>query len=502
MQDPFISTSGFLPLSGPFQVWAQAPAGSQAARLLQGLHEHLEAGQAITIRVARLLAWMKTQDLTSLGFGSYSALCTAHVAWGGTWLRQLVRLASSDLPLVKAAASSGLIPLTVAVLAPGQIEPQQQQTWLRAARQGLIKPKPASSPSPRILLEGEELPTIQAARDRARLCIGHQVSDAQADAYVIRCFHGRVSGDEILEQARRVPDPPVDEPPPDWGPVEDPATALVGPWKQPTSPREALDEIQHLEQIRHARIITVGQLFHRLACNKLYRQAGFTSLRQMVGARLSCSLRTLQRYRRVANDLNRHAVVVQAVQQGLDLRRARHLAELPVEHQADWLDVLKRIGGLELRRAMRLARDPAREPQLLCDYQHALALAPEVTDTVSLHAVLTDVPADRRRRVHPHLPEAARWFLETVKIQPQHGFAKVKERDRYQCQNPECNHRSLRVEAHHIIFRSQGGTDEEENGLTLCRSCHLRLIHTGKVTVSREGSLLIWTFPGRRVVVV
>lgn len=38
------------------------------------------------------------------------------------------------------------------------------------------------------------------------------------------------------------------------------------------------------------------------------------------------------------------------------------------------------------------------------------------------------------------------------------------------------------VELHHIIYRSQGGTDEVENLIPVCRHCH-ELAHAKKLTV-------------------
>ena len=51
----------------------------------------------------------------------------------------------------------------------------------------------------------------------------------------------------------------------------------------------------------------------------------------------------------------------------------------------------------------------------------------------------------------------------------------------------------------HRVWRSRGGGDEEDNLDTLCKPCHLRLVHTGIVTVERVGDAILWTYPGRRV---
>ena len=51
----------------------------------------------------------------------------------------------------------------------------------------------------------------------------------------------------------------------------------------------------------------------------------------------------------------------------------------------------------------------------------------------------------------------------------------VLARDKHQCQAPGCG-RTRFLEVHHIVSRQQGGSNESENLMTLCASCH-RLWH-------------------------
>jgi len=60
---------------------------------------------------------------------------------------------------------------------------------------------------------------------------------------------------------------------------------------------------------------------------------------------------------------------------------------------------------------------------------------------------------------------------------------KIFERDGWRCQAPGCSSRR-RLEAHHIIFRSQNGSDDPDNLITLCHSHHRRGIHEGYLAVS------------------
>ena len=68
-----------------------------------------------------------------------------------------------------------------------------------------------------------------------------------------------------------------------------------------------------------------------------------------------------------------------------------------------------------------------------------------------------------------------------------YGFSSRREailnRDKYTCQC--CGKKNIRLEVHHIIYRSQGGTDDENNLITLCEDCH-KGIHDGKIVLTKK----------------
>lgn len=72
-----------------------------------------------------------------------------------------------------------------------------------------------------------------------------------------------------------------------------------------------------------------------------------------------------------------------------------------------------------------------------------------------------------------------------------YGFSSRKEavlnRDSYTCQI--CGAKNTRLEVHHIVYRSKGGTDDEDNLITLCESCHKK-IHTGEIIVNLKAKKL------------
>jgi hypothetical protein len=472
---------------------------AEASALLEQMLSLVRARGALDLRAARLVAWFKRQDLAPLGYSSLTAFCRERVGWGGTWRRQLVRLVESDLKLVKEAVFHGL-PMTVAVLAPGRIEPYQQAAWILAALRGEVKAPRSRRTHPRkkAVLYGRSARQVHAARDLARLLVGRRLSDGAADAFVLECWQEQRPGEEILAEAREPPAPPEHEPVPEWG-GPDPATALVGPWREPVDLEDGLRLLDEVQQARWERKLRLGRLYARVAREGLHEKMGFDTLAEMARAGLGCSARTLERHRKLAEGLEANPAVGRAVEEGLDLGRAGLVLKVSrAETVADWVEVAWRTGVLELQRATRVS-ERGLEAEVLAAYQRAMA---QTTNTVALRAAQEPAPAPTVMAVHPDLPEAAEWFLENVKPEPQYGFGKVKERDRFTCRNPECGRRNLRVHAHHIVFRSEGGSDDETNGVAVCGGCHLRLVHTGLVSVRREGEAVVWTYPGGRAVTV
>ena len=68
-----------------------------------------------------------------------------------------------------------------------------------------------------------------------------------------------------------------------------------------------------------------------------------------------------------------------------------------------------------------------------------------------------------------------------------YGYSSRREailhRDNYTCQC--CGKKNCRLEVHHIKFKSNGGTDDEENLITLCKECHDG-VHAGTVVLNKK----------------
>jgi hypothetical protein len=499
-----------------------------ADRLLHVLLQLLGAGNAIDLRIARIAAWIKCQDPADCGYPTHTSIFREHIGWGDSWLRALVRLVECDLPLVQAAVCRGRIPLSVAVRAPGLVESSEQVAWLQGAIAGDLSrlprpPRQQQPPQPgtvrTIQLERADLHHIHQARQLARLCTGKPLSDPDADRFVLDCWRRGVDGKQLIARAKLDPPPPPRRTPPSWCGLPDPATPILGPWSSPRDLPHALRLLERAQVARASRVVLVGQAFEQIATRALHHELGFRTLAQLAREGLGVPVRQLERHRGLALDLRCLPALAQAVDAGLDLARARLVASIADEGSVvRWLDVARNTGIAELQRAVKLAGragSPEVHDAVLERYQGAIELAAEfvqgqpalATDPggplrvfVSIHAAWAPAPVPRHDRVHADLPEAACWFLQEVRLEPQRGFGRVKERDHYTCHNPECGCRSLRVQAHHIVFRNDGGCDDLSNGITLCPVCHLRLVHTGRISVTRVGGALLWRYPGRVVV--
>jgi len=442
--------------------------------------------------MARLLAWIKGRDLAPLGFPTFRSFCIEHVDWGASWLGQLIRLTEADLPQVKAAVCTGQLPLAKAVRAPRETDRAGEASWLERVFDGdLPWWERDGNPGPSLTIIGPDVALICEARDRARLILGRPVGDDAADAFVRECWEQRRTPAEILETARETPPAPEPVEIPTWTGV-DPATALVGPWTDPLSLDEALARLDGLKAERRLRIVELGQLYAEIRDHHWVWMMGFDSRREMVRS-VGMSLRTMQRYAHLVDCFALHPALAVAFESGMDLGRLQLVADIAEETTVDdWIALARRVPIIELRAAIVRA-EAVGSAQVFAMYAGA-------TNTVALAGPAPKAVVPAAVHVPVIQVEAARWFVDNVQIEPRRGFGRVADRDGHTCQNPRCDHRSLRVHAHHVVYRCEGGSDELDNGIALCSSCHLRIVHPGHATVRREGSELVWRYVGGDVI--
>jgi hypothetical protein len=127
------------------------------------------------------------------------------------------------------------------------------------------------------------------------------------------------------------------------------------------------------------------------------------------------------------------------------------------EETARWFRALERVF---LRVSARVCRVPASFLRFLCDDFCRIWL-----------------PALRHERL-TESGELSQYF-------------RVYRRDGFRCASPVCTRRDLTP--HHLLFRSRGGGDDDENVASLCVFCHLHGVHEGRITAEPPASRIRWT---------
>jgi hypothetical protein len=91
------------------------------------------------------------------------------------------------------------------------------------------------------------------------------------------------------------------------------------------------------------------------------------------------------------------------------------------------------------------------------------------------------------------LPALRRERLTESGAEPE--YFGVYRRDVFRCSSPVCTRRD--ITPHHLVFRSHGGGDDDENVASLCVWCHLHGIHEGRIAAEPPASRIRWRI-GRR----
>jgi hypothetical protein len=454
----------------------------------------LAAGAAaLDLRAARLVAWFKRQDLLPLGYASYRAFAAAHVDWSDAWLRACVRLVESPLERVKAAACHGILPLRVAVLAPGRTDVANEESWLVAA---LTERPSRARRAPELDLSGDALHAIEAARELARIHLGYTADDAVADRYVLAQWRRR-DAEATRREAAAPPAAPQALPP--WCDADDPATALLGPWREPASLEDGLALLREVNALRRSRVLDLGVAYRDLVASRAWAEA-YGSIGELARA-CDLDLRTLQRAKRLVESLEALPDTAAAVACGeITLDEAKRIASVATEDtEEEWLKTLPWYTAPDFARLVELAARGVPILPIASGVVDTLIDALALPDRVTFSGLERQMPAPRHATVHPDLPEAAAWFLSNCRPDAQRGIGRAKERHRYRCRNPEHRRPTLRVHTHHVRWRSRGGGDDDANLTTLCAACHLRGVHAGHIALVDHGAVIEWRYPGRRV---
>lgn len=262
-----------------------------------------------------------------------------------------------------------------------------------------------------------------------------------------------------------------------------------------TPTRELDARLRELARLRGEWDRVVGWCGHGVKRSGMHLLLGYGSFRQYVEERLGLPARAVEQRVALEERLAGSPALREALGQGVSYEKLRLLARLPEGEIAAWIPRAVEATCVALRRAV----DSERERQLRARRRLATPLTRRV-------AVLLAAAVAQARRRHGHalatgtcLAIVAFHFLATWSGGPRRARTlsrRIRERDEGWCQAPGCSRRA--THAHHIDYRSHGGSDDPENQVGVCAFHHLRCIHGGFLTVDgRAPDALTWRLGGR-----
>jgi hypothetical protein len=425
-----------------------------------------------------------------------------------------------ERPLLKAAMEAGRVRLRAAQTVTRVAVGDAEAFWVeRAAREPvreleeLVRRAGAEPPEPeedwfrlRTHLPPDERLVVEAALECARRILPGSSRAEQWEA-IAQEFRGEFGADDGGGHERhlrscfrrlRVHEPSV-------APLTaDDREGLLAPMDGCPAPEVQFDDadpadevdrkLRGLARLRRETEDLLGHCAHAIRRTGLHLRLGFESFRHYVEERLQLPPRAVEQRERLEKRLWESPALREAKRQGVSREKLRLLAALPEKEIGTFTAVARAVTCVELRRRVEGQRER----------QMRAARTIEISLPRRLAVLLATVVAVVRERFGRLLPTgrclaiASAHFFRVwshMRKRAKTVSQKVRERDEGWCMVPGCSH--VATDSHHVLFRSRGGGDEEENLVALCEFHHLRCIHGGWLTVTgRAPDGLTWRRKG------
>src|SRR6185503_865742 len=171
--------------------------GSFAETVLERMWE-LEALEGpIDLRLGEYLALLFSPafDARKINFANFGAYASEELDMDRTWAGRIMALGRSDLSRVKEALCRGWIPISTAVLAVKDVEPEEQDEWVAGVRSGDIRPRKKKEPLARVDIEDpEKAAFVDGVFRKARVVMGYRATDPEVERHVLGVYRERRSG--------------------------------------------------------------------------------------------------------------------------------------------------------------------------------------------------------------------------------------------------------------------------------------------------------------------
>ena len=151
----------------------------------------------------------------------------------------------------------------MAVEAPRDMTPEEEDAWVQGVRTGEIRRETKSAHNrPRVDIDDPaDAAVLHEARKLARTMVGGNCSDEVADKHMRKEWRTRTDGKEIIRKAMAPRDPPPPLEPIDWSTAIDPAAPMLGPREVPKDEMDARRIMERLLRDKEMRTIEIGQLY-------------------------------------------------------------------------------------------------------------------------------------------------------------------------------------------------------------------------------------------------
>jgi len=275
----------------------------------------------------------------------------------------------------------------------------------------------------------------------------------------------------------------------------------VADWPAPeprffeTATAQALDALmRQLAALKAQWDEIVGFCAHAIQQSRMYLFLGFSSFDHYCRERLGLPSRTVEQRAALEKRIQASPALQEARRQKVPYEKLRLLAKLPEQEIGPWTPKAHGLTCIELRRRV----EGEKERQMRAQRRLSVPVPRRV-------AVLFQAAFERIRELSGCAYSAGKclgilaWhFLTTwdgAAERSRTTSQRVRDRDGEHCTVPGCSHRG--GHAHHVEYRSHGGSNADENQTAVCAYHHLDCIHPGHLKVAGlapEG--LTWTLGG------
>jgi len=485
----------------------------QGARVVDALLVRVARGHgALDVAIGEGLEALAPRKM-HLGFATIGDYAREKLGIAASTAQKMVRFAKAlrDKPILRAAVWAGNVPVRAAEAVLSKAVGEEEGRWVELARTSSVRAlqaavKGADPPASeeedekwgpiRAQVRPEGMPTVDEAMEVARRVVNAAAPPYKLLEALCEEFLGgheppdfAASCPDDLVAARREESDALKE----WLEKESAQWAFLGqpvPIAAPVpgddvarDPEELDRELRRLAALRDRWDEVVGHLALLFRSMNGARRLGFASFEHYCTERLDMAVRSVEQRAALERKLYELPSLRKAMRERrISYEQARLIARHVDGESVDaWIERAETMTCIDLRRELQ-----GIEKAQLCARGEFQVWAPRpVAGLVAMAFGAARKATGRWISDGECLERIAAHFLDIWKpvvegrVTPS---SKVLQRDNWLCRVPGC---SLAADhAHHIDFKSHGGSDEPWNRISLCAAHHLHGVHQGWIKVS------------------